>query len=112
MDPVHRRQVILVVKWIVAAAVLAAGGYVLLDFWRGFNEFAFNASRGDTSWSWVTMSLYALPGFEAGLLVGLLPAAAPRGLGRVLAVLNRAVWAENALNLAILWFLISQGAIF
>jgi hypothetical protein len=94
------------------AAALTAGGLVLFGMWKLFNELAFNGSRGDTSWSWVTMFWYALPGFEAGVLVGLLPAAASRGPRRVLVVLTRMVWAANAVNIALVWFLISRGGLF
>lgn len=99
--------------WLLQAVAFAAGGFLLQALWQLFNEFAFNGSRGDKSWSWVTMFWYALPGFEAGLLVGLLPFAVSRGMRlHVLSVLNRAVWAENVVNVALIWFLTSPGGLF
>ena len=56
------------------------------------------------------MALYALPGFEAGVLVGLTPAASAGGGRR--RVLLRTVWIANTVHVALVVLFVSRGAVF
>jgi hypothetical protein len=56
------------------------------------------------------MALYALPGFEAGVLVGLPPAASAGG-GRRRRLLLRTVGIANAVNVALVVLFVSRGAL-
>jgi hypothetical protein len=55
------------------------------------------------------MFWYALPAFQAGLLVGLMAATAFSGPRRALKILTIAVWCENLFNFGVFWFLVSRG---
>jgi hypothetical protein len=102
-----------VAGWALATAALALGVYVLFDFWQGFNEFAINRGLGYPSgWHFEIMFWYALPGFQAGVLVGMLPFGISRGLLGLLLVLNLVVWIENVINFGIIFYLVSHGVLF
>lgn len=102
------------VTWSLHGVGLVVGVSLLQANWELFNAFAVNRRPAyPAGWAFEIMFWYALPGFQAGVLVGLLPFAASRGIGiHALTVLNRAVWAEILLNMAIFWFLVSRGVMF
>jgi hypothetical protein len=95
---------------IVASLTLALGVYVLLLFWETFAGFGANrslvATRAEVAF-W-----YGLPALQAGLDLDLLLAFLGRGIGRLLIVLNLALWAEFAFNLCIIFALAGSGALF
>lgn len=103
------------IRWPLAAMLLLAGGYWLFWAWAAFNRFgvtrslAYELPPGRQA---EIMFWYALPGFQLGLLLGLLLALAPRRVGRLLVVLNLAVWAELAVNVLIIGYLFLVGALF
>ncbi|MBI4492384.1 MAG: hypothetical protein HY690_06280 [Chloroflexi bacterium] len=102
-----------VARWVLGAAVLAAGSYILVGFWSTFNRFGVVRSLGrPPEWDAEIMFWYALPGFQAGLLVGLLLGFVRLGVGPLLLVLNLAVWAELAVNVGIIAYLVLRGALF
>lgn len=99
--------------WLLAAAALAAGGYILVASWATFNRFAVTRSLAyPPGWHAEILFWYALPAFEAGVLTGLLPLAMSRGVGGLLRVLSVAVWTEVAVNVGIVAYLVSRGALF
>ena len=104
----------LIARWVLAVVGLAVAGYMLVASWGAFHEFGFNRSLGyPMVVSRTEIAFwYAFRGFQAGLLIGLLPALTGRGLGHQLLVLNLAAWAELAVNAGIVIWLVRTGALF
>lgn len=102
-----------IARWLLGAVAVAGGGYVLALSWATFNGFAVTRSLAyPYGWHAEIMFWYALPGFQAGLLAGLLPYASRRGIGRLLLVANLVVWTEIAVNVGIILYLISRDVLF
>lgn len=103
----------LITRRVLAAALLAAGVSLLVGVWGTFSQFGLTRGLGYPRVSHAEISFwYALPGVQAGLLLGLLLGFAGRGVGRLLLVLNLAVWAELVVNALIIAWLVSSGAMF
>jgi hypothetical protein len=100
-------------KWVLAAATLAVGVYLLVLSWGTYYQFGLSRGLGYPRVSHEEIAFwYVLPGFQAGLLLGLLLALAGRGIGRLLVVLNLVVWAAIVVYALIIFWLISRGAMF
>lgn len=99
--------------WVFAVAALVVGGALLVSSWELFNQFAVNRTPAyPAGWHVEIMFWYALPGFQAGVLVGLLPWAAARRVRRSLVVMSLVVWGEIAVNAFIVAWLVSRGVLF
>lgn len=92
--------------WLLAAIALVTGVYVLILSWDSFLNIAVNIGSGRPPGRHaIIILLHALPGFEVGVIAGMLPFVAHRGVGRLVLVLTLSVWAEIAVNTALLLLL-------
>lgn len=103
----------LIARRVLAAAALAVGVYLLVLSWGTYYQFGLSRSLGYPRVSHEEIAFwYAFPGFQAGLLLGLLLALAGRGIGRLLVVLNLVVWAAIMVYMLIIFWLFSRSAMF
>jgi hypothetical protein len=86
-----------------AVACLGAGVWLLAWTWEGLNYLAMNRSLGYPAW--VSRSEVAvwhgIPGFQAGLLVGLFPLFVKRGVGSLFRGMSTIVWSLNLANFSV-----------
>lgn len=103
----------LIGRWALVIGLLGAGLLLLIGFWSAFNHFGVVRRLAyPQGWHAEVSFWYAFPGFQAGLLVGLFVGFARSNIRRLLLVLHVAVWAELAVNLGIIAWLVSRGALF
>jgi hypothetical protein len=107
-----KQSILLVARRLLVLACLGAGAWLLLLSWDALTSLGLNrglgypryASRGEiTFW-------HALPGFQAGMLAGMVAFRRAQGIWALLHGVGLGVWVASVANVGIIFCLARSGA--